>query len=120
MRCLRCQRKVLAGAGAGINASALYQRAPCFEVERTPLALFVRDEGTTNVRTFLPVDAEPMEVFQHSLSELGARALRVEVFVSEDEYAASIASTFEGDPERPSVTEVKQARGRGSDPATVC
>jgi hypothetical protein len=36
-------------------------------------------ERTAAIRTFLPVDAEPVKVFDHGVDELPATALRIEI-----------------------------------------
>ena len=64
---------------------------------------------TAEVRTLLPANAEPVEVFDHGMEELEPGALGVEIFVAQDERAQMRASSLIGDPERAGVAHVKQA-----------
>ena len=67
----------------------------------------------------VPGEAEPVEVFAQCGGELGARALRIEVFVAEIEDAVGDSSALVGDEEGARVAEVQQARGRWSETAGV-
>lgn len=61
-----------------------------------------------DIGTFLPFDAEPPEIAQLGLDELGANAVAVEVLVAENEDTSRLAGAAVGDPESAGVTEVEQ------------
>lgn len=60
-----------------------------------------------------------MQVFHHGMSEFRAGALRIEIFVAEDERPAVLESALGGGPERARVSNVEQTRGRGRKTAAV-
>jgi hypothetical protein len=61
-----------------------------------------------DIGTFLPFDAEPPEIAQLGLDELGSDTVAVEVLVAENEDTSRIAGAALGDPEGAGVTEVEQ------------
>ena len=77
--------------------------APGFEVVRAALTLHVWSERAAEIGSFVPLDAEPAEIFIHRSLELGAGAIRVEILVPNDQRATGIASALIGNPEGPSV-----------------
>jgi hypothetical protein len=86
---------------------------------RAPQALNVGTERAAAVGTFGPFDAEPVQIFDHALHELRAAALRIQVFVAENQLTMMLAGALRGGPERERVTEVEQTSGRWSKTATV-
>jgi hypothetical protein len=63
--------------------------------------------------------AKPTEVFEHGVFELWSAALRIEIFVSEDQSAMMLARALGGDPERAGVSQMKQARRRRCHAASI-
>src|SRR4051812_42726686 len=63
-------------------------------------------EGS-NVRTFLPFDPEPAQVFIHRRDELRTAAVAVKIFVAKDKHAVGFAGSLVRCPEGLRVTEVK-------------
>jgi len=95
--------EIAARAGAGVDVSPGEE-----SLERGAVggqAGGLREHGR------LPGDAEPGQVFEHRRDEFGAGALRVEVFVAEEERAVVLACAGEGGEKRGRVAEMKQAGG---------
>ena len=111
--------QILARAGAGEDVAAVAKPSPGVEVETVAFALRIRSEGTANVRSFLPVDSEPMQIFDKSLHILRLGALRIEVFVAQDKRSVGIQSSLVGSPEGGCVTKVEQAGGRRREAAAI-
>ena len=103
--------EVAAAAGAGVDRAGMQELVECGAVKGEALRL--GDHGR------LPGDAEPAQVFEHGVDELGAGALRVEVLVAQEERAVGVAGSGEGGPEGCGVAEVEQAGGGGSEAADV-
>ena len=75
--------------------------------------------GAPAVRPFLPVDAQPLQVFDHGVREFWATPLRVEIFVTQDENAITFASPLGCDQKRSCMTEVQISRGRRSESTSI-
>jgi hypothetical protein len=86
-------------AGAGIGETGGKKLLHGCAVKRQALGL---------AEFTVPRNAEPAEVFLHSVGELGPRALRVEVLVAQQKLSAGIARALMRDPESARVAEVKQ------------
>lgn len=65
------------------------------------------------------MDAEPLQIFDHRVDELGAAALGIEVFVAQHESSGVLGSTLRRDPESTSVAEVQKSGGRRSDTSAI-
>lgn len=111
--------EVFARAGAGIHEASLFQSGDGVAVERVALALIVGCERAADVRAFLPIEAEPAEVFEHGGDELHFAAGVVDVFVAEDEDAAVGPGAFQHGPESSRVAEMEIAGWRRGNPAAV-
>src|SRR5260370_26906575 len=64
VRCARRLRQLFPRTGAGINKFAVTQLFPSRQMEFAPLALRVCRVSPSAVRTFIPVDAQPAQVFE--------------------------------------------------------
>ena len=104
-------REVAAGAGAGVDEAGGEELLEGGAVSGQARGL--REHGR------LPGDAEPGEVFEHGGDEFGAGALRVEVFVAQQERAVVLARAVEGSPECCRMAEVEQAGGGGREASDV-
>jgi len=91
--------EVAAGAGAGVDVAGGEELLEGGAVGGQTLGL--REHGR------LPGDAEPGEVFKHGMDEFGTGALRVEVFVAEEECAVVLAGAGEGGEECGRVAEME-------------
>ena len=76
--------------GAGINHSLLAQLLPGRQIMFATSALSVRGVGAAAVRAFGPLNAKPMQVFQHRLHEFRSTTLRIQVFVAKNELAVAL------------------------------
>jgi hypothetical protein len=112
VRSLRGSLEILARTFAGIDCAGVKELLPCGEVRVAAQALRVGREGAAYVRAFLPFDAEPAQVFQHGLLEVGAGAMRVEVLVSKDKGAACGEAALIRGEEGARVAEMEEACGR--------
>jgi len=111
--------EVFARAGAGINDAGDAKLREGVEVKRAAFALGIGAEGAAAVGAFLPVKAEPMEVFEHRGNEFGPGTGGVEVFVTENEGSAIGGGALLGDPKGAGMAEVQQAGGRGCEAPAV-
>src|SRR5271169_1211649 len=114
-----CLREVFARAGAGINGSSVAQFSPRFEVVGPALALHIGTVVPAAIWAFGPADAEPLEVFDHRACELCSRALRIEIFVAENQGAPVVERTLVGDPESAGVSDVEKTGRRGGETTAI-
>ncbi len=91
MRGLRGLRQIFARARAGVNSAGIAQLLPRLQINIAALALGIRRVRAADIRAFPPLDAEPAQVFEVRVYEFAARALRVEIFVAQEERAAGVA-----------------------------
>jgi hypothetical protein len=108
-----------AGAGAGVEESLSAELFEGLSVEGKAEALAVGAEGTGVIGAFLPMDAQPEEVFDCGGLEFFLGAQGVEVVGAEDEGAPSGLGSLESGPEGGGVSEVEKAGGGGGDSAAV-
>ncbi len=99
--------QILARAGAREDVAAVAELPPGVEIETVAFALRVRSEGAADVRSLLPRDSQPVKIFDKSLHVLQLGALRIEVFVAQDERSVGLQSALVGSPEGGSVTKVE-------------
>jgi hypothetical protein len=119
MRRFECVFQVFAAAGAWINEAPIAETTPCFEVEVMTLALGVRSERPAYVRTFVPIDAQPAQVFIHGVDEFRPGTLLVKIFVAKNELSSGGECAPVSDPEGTRVPEVKVSGRRRSQPSTI-
>ncbi len=104
---------VSTGAGAGIDHLRRLESRQDVLIQRPAFGLDVGCRRSANVRSLVPVQAEPGQVRDGSGSRFGAHAGRVEVLDSQHHSPAAGPGRQPGDQERPGVTEVQPSRGRG-------
>ena len=119
VRCAQSCGEVFAGAAAGIDISACQQPVKCVFVNGLSLTLEVGCVGSAAVRAFIPVHAEPMEIFERGVGVFGATAIWIEVFHAHDERAVCSACALPCNEESAGVADVKMAGGRRREPAAV-
>jgi hypothetical protein len=102
VRGLRGLLQVFAATGAWVSETRSKQQVEGFAIGGNARGL---------LKLSGPGDAQPAQVFAHGFSEFFARALRVEVFVAEQERAMVLLGALVSDPESARVSEVEQARG---------
>lgn len=81
--------------------------------------MLVGAEGAADVGSFLPLDAEPTEIFDLGELEFRSDTGRIEVVVAKDEGALGRAGALGGDPEGAGVAEVEVAGGGWGDATAV-
>src|SRR5688572_7147992 len=69
------------------------------------------------VRTFLPLEAKPFQVFDHRLSELRLAAIAIQIFVAQDQRGT--AGAFLRHAEGARVPQVQITRRRRSNPSAI-
>ncbi len=117
--CLCGTLEILAGTFAGIDGAGVEELLPGGEIEVAALALRVGSEGAADVGAFLPADSEPAQVFDHGLLEVGAGAMRIEIFVAKDEGAVCGETALIRGEESARVSQVEEACGRGGYAAAI-
>ncbi len=84
-----------------------------------PLALRVRTYQTAAIRTLVPLNSKPSQIFHHCVHKFRAAALRIQVFIAENQLTAILGGTLSGRPKRARVAKVKQPCRRRRKPPTV-
>jgi hypothetical protein len=106
------QRHILARTSTRINRPNLPQPLPRPQIEVSPLALRVGSARPSAIRTFLPGNSQPVQVFDHRIDELATTALWIQIFISQNQGPAPLSRTPRRNPERPRVSDMEQASGR--------
>jgi hypothetical protein len=65
---------------------------------------------TTDVRAFVPIEPQPIEVDERRLAGIGANPGHIEILYSKDDPSASMSRSQPGDQEGPRVSQVESAR----------
>jgi hypothetical protein len=81
--------------------------------------LRVRSKGAAHVGSLLPFEAKPAQVVHHGLAEMGLRAVRIKILVTQDQLSLGCERALLCDPERARVAQVQETCGRGCEPASV-
>jgi hypothetical protein len=110
--------------GTGIDESAVAKFTPCVQINRSALALRIRSKVPADAPmlaafamlprkavTLVPVQAQPTQVVIHGPHEFRLAALKVQVFIAEDERAAGGAGAAPRHKESAGVAQV-QISGR--------
>jgi hypothetical protein len=79
-------------------------------VKLCSLALIVRPERPSAIRTLGPLKTKPVQIIEHGLNEGGFAAGDVQIFISKDQRALVLTGAFLRGPERPRVAEMQQSR----------
>src|SRR5437016_1479141 len=119
MRGLESVQDILTGTGARINEAAGAQFFKGGAIDLETLTLRIRPEGAAAVRSLLPLETEPMEVFEHGSYIFRAAARAVQVLSAQYEYSLVFTGALLGSPEGAGVAEVEKTRGRRSEARAV-
>ena len=79
---------------------------------RTSLALAIGGERSPTVRPLIPADTQPAKIFHHGASELRTGALRIEIFVAQNQIAAVLPGPLGCSPKCAGVSQMEES-GRG-------
>lgn len=94
MRRAQGRRKILPRTPAWINKSAISQPLPRGKVGLMTPALHIRSKRPTQIRPFIPIDAEPSQIFIGRIGILPAAAIRIEVLHPHYEHTIGIPRPF--------------------------
>ncbi len=119
VRRARGRLNVFPRTGAGIDVARVTESLESGQVQMRAFGLIVGTKRAAAIGAFLPLEAEPFEVFVHGGHEFQTATGGIEVFVAQNENAVLGAGVFLGSPKRSRVPEVKIAGGRGSNPAAI-
>ena len=109
---------IFAGAGAGINPIVRAQRFQSGAIRIHPFTLIIGTEMPAAIRTLLPVQAKPAQIFDHSRNEFGPAAGAIQILVSQYQNATVLARPFLRSPESARMAKMHKAgRRRGEPPA---
>ena len=112
-------RDIFARFVAGVNIAGVFEMSPCIEKAWQPFALMIRCESAAYIGPFVPIAAEPAQVFECGCGVFRLAALGVEVLVAVHQLAAGLAGALHRDPKGACMAEV-QITGRGwGDAASV-
>ena len=78
-------------AEAGVSLALAHQPLRMLAIEVEPIALPVGNMRTTDIRSFVPVNAQPLQVFEELRFVAAFTALQVGVLDAQDHGAASLA-----------------------------
>jgi hypothetical protein len=119
MWCVSSCLKIFARTRARINKSAQLQFFQCHAIVRITLALIIRRERSADIRPFLPIEAEPPQVFEYRGSKLRLAARAVQVLVAQDQHAPRRSRPLLGHPESSRVSQMQIACGRRRNAAAI-
>ena len=119
MRSAQGRGQIFSRTATGIEEAALLQLPPSSEIDAVSLALDVRCIRASDIWPFLPIDAEPAQVFERGRGIFCAAAIGVEVFHSHHEGADSGDGPLVSGEECPCVADVQIACRGGCEPAAI-
>src|SRR5215469_6188429 len=111
--------QIFARAAARIDEAAVAEFAPRVDIEIAPLALHVRTKSSAGIGPFLPGQAEPAQILEHGVNEFGPGALKIQILVAKNKFAACGAGPLVGHPEGSRVAEMKVSGRRRSEAAAI-
>jgi hypothetical protein len=92
--------KISPAASAGVDKPFAHELLHSFAICNQTFAL-------AHLR--IPCNTQPAQVLSHSLCEVGARTLRIEVLITKPQDSSRSARSLSGDPERPRMSKVQQS-----------
>jgi len=104
-------KEVLAGAATGVNESAVAKFLPRSVINISTATLFVRSAASAAIRSFVPAEAQPAEVFESGLHVLRAGAIVIEILHAHNQLPMGLASSLPGAVECAGVADVEIAGG---------
>src|ERR1700761_8910228 len=110
MRRLYGLLKILPAAPARIDKISAHELLHSLAIRRQTLAL---------AHLSVPIDSQPAQVLSHSLCEVGARALRVEILIPKPQQSSCSARPLGRNPERPCMSKVEKTRRRRREPPEI-
>src|SRR2546423_7649472 len=86
----------------------------------TSLALNVRRKRPGDVRSFIPVEPEPAQIFADRVREFFAATIAIQVFDPQHQLTTRFARALLCMPERHGMTDVQEAGWRRCNSAAIC
>jgi hypothetical protein len=81
--------------------------------------LHIRRKRSANVRSFIPMQSKPAQIFDNGVPKFRRATIMIEIFDTEDQLSAVLVRAFLRPPESNGVAEMKITRGRRSNAATI-
>ena len=119
MRSAQGRGQIFSRTATGIEEAALTQFLPSSEIDAVSLALDVRCIRASDIWPFLPIDAEPAQVVEHSRGIFCATSIRVQVFHTHHKGARCGDRPLVSREECACVADVQIACRRWREPATI-
>src|SRR6266566_535887 len=110
---------MLRATGAWVNKVTDAQFFPDLQVTRTPLALNIRGKRSADIRSFIPVQPEPVQILDHRVGKFSAATIAIQIFDPQKQLATGFPCTFLRPPERHRVTDVQKTGRRWCDTAPI-
>ena len=90
-------------------------------IQSPPLILNIRPMPTTDIRPFIPIQAEPAQIGQQRRRKVWTGPIWIEVFHTQHKAAPALARIEPGQQRRPYVTEMDRAgRARREAATSLC
>src|SRR5712671_2141282 len=111
---LRLLLQFIFGTKTPIRASLCQQLARALSINRVAFRLAVGSAFTANIRTFIPVQAQPAKILINAFFIPPLRTFLIGVFNSHDERTARLTCKQPRKESRARISDVKQTGGTGS------
>jgi hypothetical protein len=119
IRCACRLRQLVPRAITRINEAAIAQPPPRTQIELSPLALGVWRIRTAAIRTFIPLNPEPLQILEYCENVLRPAPLRIEILIPKNQGAARITRPFRRNQKSPRMAKVEQAGWRRRNPSAI-
>jgi len=119
MRSAESGSKIFPGAEARIDKSAFAQMLPPREIQAGRAALFIGGKWASDIRTLIPIDVQPVQIFKSSAGVFRAAAIRVEILHPHDQPPSSLPGPHPRAMKSPGMPQMEIAGWRRSKPAPI-
>ena len=80
MRSTHCRVQIFSRTTAWIEESAFTQPLPRGQIYLAPFALRIRPERPAQIRPFVPIQPQPLQILKRRLCILGSAAFPIQIF----------------------------------------
>ena len=115
----RRQGHILPRTRTWINPTRIAQLLPRRKIMPSPLALRIRTNRPAAVRPLNPRNPQPPKIVDHRVHELIPAALRIQIFIAQDQLPAVLGGTPRRNPKSPRVPHMQQPGGRRREPPAI-
>ncbi len=119
MRRIGGLKDITAGTVAGINQGRVPQFLPRGKIDFAAFTLDIRRKRSADIRSFIPSQSKPAEIFDDGGSKFRRAPIAVEIFNPENQLSAVFFGAFLRPPEGEGMAEMKVTRRGGSDAAAI-